>query len=113
MSEPLSPPVVKGSGGKTLPAYLSNGIVGLRVRDNPLTAGMAMVCGFSGLHPEKKIEAAAAAPYPLAADLALNGIWLSDVPHQLTTIDQAYDFATGELTSRVRYQTNEAVADIT
>ena len=98
MSGPLNPPVIKGSGKAELPAYLANGVVGLRVRDNPLAAGMALLCGYSGLHPEKKIEAAAVAPYPSAANLALNGVWLSDVPHQLRVIDQAYDFASGELT---------------
>lgn len=112
MSNPLNPSLVKGSGRRELPAYLSNGVVGLRVRDNPLAAGMALLCGYSGLHPEKKIEAAAVAPYPLAADLALNGIWLSDVPHQLRIIDQAYDFSCGELVSRLRFEVADVAADI-
>jgi len=112
MSDPISPSIVKGSGRKELPAYLSNGVIGLRVRENPLTAGMALVCGFSGLHPEKKIEAAATAPYPLAANLALNGVWLSDVPHQVTVVDQAYDFGSGELTSRLRFEAEGVRADI-
>lgn len=104
MSDPLNPPPVKGSGRKELPAYLANGLVGLRVRDNPLTAGMALLCGYSGMHPEKKIEAAAVTPYPLAVDLAVDGVWLSDVPHQVTVIDQHYDFSNGELTSRLRFE---------
>jgi trehalose/maltose hydrolase-like predicted phosphorylase len=112
MHDPVSPPCVKGSGGKELPAYLANGVIGLRVRDNPLAAGMALLCGYSGLHPQKKIEAAAVAPYPLAADLALNGVWLSDMPHRLTVLDQAYDFATGELTSRLRFEAQGVGADI-
>ena len=103
MSDPLSPSIAKGGGTKELPAYLSNGVIGLRVRDNPLAAGMALLCGYAGLHPEKKIEAAAVAPYPLTGNLALNGVWLSDQPNRLTVIDQAYDFANGELTSRVRF----------
>ncbi|HEY8255551.1 MAG TPA: hypothetical protein VIG39_12970 [Rhizomicrobium sp.] len=112
MSEPLSPPIVKGAGRKELPAYLSNGVVGLRVRDNPLAAGMTMLCGYAGLHPEKKIEAAAMAPYPLAGNIALNGVWLSDVPHQLTAVDQAYDFSNGELTSRLRFEARGVRAEI-
>src|SRR4029079_14724839 len=112
MSSPLSPPSVKGSGIKELPAYLSNGVVGLRVRPNPLAAGMALLCGFSGIHSEKKIEAAAVAPYPLAANLALNGFWLSDEPHRLTVIDQVYDFSNGELTSRVRFHAQGITANI-
>jgi len=54
--------------------------------------------------PAKEIEAAAAAPYPLAVNLAVNGVWLSDVPHLLTVLDQAYDFSNGELTSRLRFE---------
>ena len=38
MSEPFSPSKVKGAGRKELPAYLANGVVGLRVRENPLAA---------------------------------------------------------------------------
>jgi trehalose/maltose hydrolase-like predicted phosphorylase len=112
MTAPLSPSIVKGSGRRELPAYLSNGVIGLRVRDNPLTAGMALLCGYSGLHPIKKIEAAAVAPYPIAANLALNGVWLSDMPHQATVVDQAYDFATGELTSHLRFEAQGIRAEI-
>src|SRR5579883_3021 len=112
MSGPLSPSIVRGAGGKELPAYLSNGVIGLRVRDNPLAAGMALLCGYSGLHPEKKIEAAAVAPYPLAGNIALNGVWLSDVPHLLTVQDQAYDFSNGELTSRLRFEAAGVAAEI-
>src|SRR3569623_1744118 len=109
---PLNPSTVKGSGRKELPAYLANGVVGLRVRDNPLAAGMALVCGYSGCHPEKKIEAAAVAPYPLAGNLAIDGVWLSDAPHRLTVIDQAYDFSSGELTCRLRFTAEGATAEI-
>ena len=112
MSNPLNPSIVKGSGGKALPAYLANGVVGLRVRDNPLAAGMALLCGYSGLHPEKKLEAAAVAPYPLAANLCINGVWLSDLPHLLTAIDQAYDFSNGELLSHVRFAADGVVAEM-
>ena len=36
MSDPLSPPVVTSSGSKELPAYVSNGLIGLRVVDIPI-----------------------------------------------------------------------------
>src|SRR3569623_411048 len=109
---PLNPSTVKGSGRKELPAYLANGLVGLRVRDNPLAAGMALLCGYSGLHPQRKIEAAAVAPYPLAGNLALNGVWVSDVPHQVSVLDQSYDFATGELTTHLRFAAQGVTADL-
>ena len=102
-STPISPPPETGRGERELPAYVSNGLIGLRVRDVPLTAGMAVVSGFAGEHPERRIEAIAAAPYPLAGDLAVNAVWLSDQPHQVQDLAQSYDFATGELTSRFSY----------
>jgi trehalose/maltose hydrolase-like predicted phosphorylase len=112
MSGPINPATVRGGGSNELPAYLANGIIGLRVRDNPLAAGMALLCGFSGLHPERKIEAAAQTPYPLAGNISLNGIWLSDVPHRLTVIQQSYDFSNGELTTRLRFEAAEVTAHI-
>lgn len=100
MDGPINPPVSEGAGRRELPAYVANGLIGLRVRDVPLAAGMALLSGYSGEHAERRIEAAAIAPYPLAADLAVDGVWLSDAPHRVADLEQAYDFATGELTSR-------------
>ncbi|MDO9338466.1 MAG: glycoside hydrolase family 65 protein [Caulobacter sp.] len=100
MPTPLSPPPVKGAGGKELPAYLANGVMGLRIRPQPLKAGMCLVNGFAGEHPERRIEAAAPAPFPLAGDIRLDGRWLSDAPELIRDQEQAYDFASGELTSR-------------
>lgn len=100
MSQPISPAPVVGSGKRELPAYVSNGVIGLRVREVPLTAGLTLLSGYAGEHPERRIEAAALAPYPIAGDIALDGIWLSDVPHQVGDLQQAYDFSCGELTTR-------------
>lgn len=102
MDTPISPPKAEGPLGSSLPAYLSNGLIGLRVRDQPLAAGMALISGYSGEHPVEKIEAAAVAPYPLAGDVKLNGVLLSSASAELAMLDQAYDFATGELTTRTR-----------
>src|SRR5205085_7691631 len=88
--KPLNPDPVRSRGERELPAYVSNGLVGLRVRDVPLAAGMALVSGFAGEHPQRRIEAAAAAPYPLAGDVAINGVWLSDALHQVRDLEQAY-----------------------
>src|SRR3954454_5328355 len=104
MDGPISPPPVVGSAGNELPAYMSNGVVGLKVRDNPLTPGMALLSGFSGEHPERKIEAAAFAPYPVAGDICLGGVWMSDAPQCVRVIDQAYDFSTAELTTRLTFK---------
>lgn len=97
---PINPPPVSGEGDRDLPAYISNGVIGLRVRSQPLQPGMALVSGYVGEDPERRIEAAAPAPYPLVGDIALDGAWLSDLLHQVSQLEQSYDFASGELTSR-------------
>jgi trehalose/maltose hydrolase-like predicted phosphorylase len=112
MSSPISPPPVLGNGQRDLPAYVANGLIGLRIRDMPLAAGMALVSGYTGQHHERLIEAAAVAPYPIAGDLALDGVWLSDVPHQVTELEQAYDFSAGELTTRFTFRAAERAANV-
>lgn len=104
MEDPISPPPVAGGAGRELPAYLSNGVVGLKVRDNPLSPGMTLLSGFSGEHPERKIEAAAFAPYPIAGDISLDGVWMSEASQYVRIVDQACNFSTGELTTRLTFQ---------
>jgi trehalose/maltose hydrolase-like predicted phosphorylase len=99
MTQPISPSPATGQGERELPAYVSNGLIGLRVRPIAVLQGMALVSGYAGEHPERRIEAASTAPYPLAGDIAVGGVWLSDVPQQVHDLRQAYDFLTGELTS--------------
>ena len=70
--------------------------------------GLTLISGYSGEHPQRRIEAIAVAPYPLAGDIQVAGVWLSDAPHAVTIIDQAYDFATGELTSRFEFEASGA-----
>src|SRR5690242_10851942 len=103
MNAPISPPRVQGGGRDELPAYVANGVVGLRVREMPLAAGLTLISGYTGEHARRRIEAIAIAPYPIAADIQLAGVWLSDSPHAVTIVDQAYDFAAGELRSRFEF----------
>src|SRR4029453_18632620 len=112
MDGPIRPPPIIGSAVNQLPAYISNGVVGLKVRDNPLIPGMALLSGFSGEHPERKIEAAAFAPYPIAGDICLDGVWMSDAPQGIRILDQAYDFSTAELTSRMDFKVGSRHAKI-
>jgi trehalose/maltose hydrolase-like predicted phosphorylase len=112
MSQPISPPTVAGSGRQELPAYVSNGLIGLRVRELALTPGMTLVSGFSGEHFERQIEAAAVAPYPIAGDIAIDGVWLSDIPHEAQNLQQDYDFASGELTTRFEFRAEDHLAKV-
>jgi hypothetical protein len=70
-----------------LPAYVSNGLIGLRVLDIPLLPGVTLVNGYVGLHPEVEVEAAAQAPYPLAGDIGIDKVWLRTAPQQARFID--------------------------
>jgi protein-glucosylgalactosylhydroxylysine glucosidase len=112
MTTPISPRPVVGGGSTDLPAYVSNGLIGLRVRDNPLVAGMALLNGFSGEHATRRIEAAALAPYPVAGDIRVNGVSMSDAPQSVRVIDQAYDFATAELTTRLLFAVDSREAAV-
>ena len=104
MSMPLSPAPVTTTARDELPAYVSNGLVGLRVLDIPLFPGFVLVSGFAGLHPAVQVQAAAQAPYPVAGDIGLNGVWLTTSAQQAEFIDQRYDFGIGELTTRFRFR---------
>ena len=112
MSSPISPAPVRGGARNDLPAYVANGVIGLRVREMPLGAGLTLISGYSGEHPQRRIEAIAVAPYPLAGDIQIAGVWLSDATYAVTIIDQAYDFATGELTSRFTFEAGGSKASI-
>lgn len=109
---PINPPDAHGPRNGDLPAYVSNGLIGLRVREVPLIAGMTLVSGLAGEHPERRIEAAAPAPYPLAGDISVDGVWLSDQPWTVTDLVQRYDFSSGELTSRFRYAAAGRTLDV-
>lgn len=99
---PIRPPSATGPRGRDLPAYISNGLIGLRLLEDPLRPGLCIVNGFVGEHHERKIEAAVAAPFPLGLDIAIDGLWASDQVDCLEPVDQAHDFETGELTTRAR-----------
>jgi trehalose/maltose hydrolase-like predicted phosphorylase len=112
MSEPVSPPPVTTALPDDLPPYVSNGLIGLRVLDIPLLSGFTLVNGFAGIDPVVRVGAAARAPYPLAGDLALDGVWLRTFPNQAEFVDQRYDFASGELTTRFRFAAGGKLAEV-
>ena len=109
---PISPPEERGARDGALPAYVANGMIGLRVREMALAPGMTIVNGVVGEDPERRIEAGAPVPYPLEADVCINGVWLSDQPWCVGDLRQTYDFATAELTSRWRAHMAGVIADI-
>jgi trehalose/maltose hydrolase-like predicted phosphorylase len=112
LTSPISPPPAIGGARNELPAYVSNGVIGLRVREMPLAAGLTLLSGYSGQHAQRQIEAIAVAPYPVAGDIQLGGVWLSDAMTAATVIDQSYDFGTGELASRFEFEAGGRKASV-
>src|SRR3954469_4583429 len=110
--DPTSPAVVEGPGDDNLPAYLSNGCLGLRVREVPLQGGVAVVSGLAESHPLSGVEATACAPYPLGGDIQVGGVRLSDFPAQVAAVRQRYDFTCGELVSTFTFATPAANAEV-
>lgn len=112
VSSPINPDPVTTFGDDSLPPYVSNGLIGLRVMDVPLMPGIAILSGLSGEHPVERVESAARAPYPVAGDIGLGGIWLREVPHRVRLVDQRYDFGSGELATRFAFATDAVEAEI-
>src|SRR5689334_17465269 len=81
MSSPLSPAPVTRVGAEDLPAFVSNGVIGMRVLELPIVPGVVIVSGLAGIHPVAQVEAAARAPYPLAGDIGINGVWLREAQY--------------------------------
>src|SRR4051812_22640123 len=94
---PISPAPLGKPRPESLPAYLSNGMIGLRIRAIPLRNGVAIVNGYSGRDPGTQVEATPYAPYPLGGDIAIGASWLSEAPYAIRFEEQAYDFSCGEL----------------
>jgi trehalose/maltose hydrolase-like predicted phosphorylase len=112
VSTPISPPAVTEGGRDELPAFISNGLIGVRVLDIPLLAGVVLVSGYTGLHPVVQVDSAAEAPYPVAGDIAIDDVWLRTSPHQAAFVDQRYDFSNGELRTRFTFAANDTTAHL-
>ena len=94
------------------PAYLANGIVGLRIGKIPLLHASALLNGFYGLHEVEAVEAIAPAPYPVGADININGLWLSQRPDLVVFHRQSYDFTDGELATQFDFRVNSTTVRI-
>src|SRR5213083_1464864 len=86
---PLSPPAVLAWRPEYIPAYLSNGLIGLRAGPIPLTEGVAIVNGLAAIDPVEKGEGFARGPYPIGGDLEIDGAKLSRLPRQTELVAQA------------------------
>lgn len=85
------------------PAYLSNGLVGIRPGPNPLLPAPACVAGFVFLHPEHRVESLSPAPYPLASDIRIGPVSLLESPERCSLTTQRLDMANAELTTDLTF----------
>jgi glycosyl hydrolase family 65 len=110
MSNPISPRPVKDYLPEYLPAYIANGVLGLRCPRIPFLGGVSMVNGFAGLDVRDGLEGFARTPFPLGADVSLDGIRLSQAPQSVAFREQRYDFGRAELTTILDYRIGETTA---
>jgi trehalose/maltose hydrolase-like predicted phosphorylase len=94
------------------PAYVSNGVIGLRVGQLPLSSSIAIVSGFSGVDPQTGVESFSPAPYPVAGDVTVDGVSMRHAAGAVRLVEQSYDFACGELTTRLRFQPGDVGVDV-
>ena len=109
---PISPAPIREYLPGYLPAYLSNGVVGLRAGRIPQLSGLAILNGFAGVDPASGVESFGRVPYPLAGGLEIDGLPLSDAARGAVLEEQAYDFSCGELRTRFDFDTDRARASV-
>src|SRR4051794_32405495 len=112
MPEPLSPDPVRDYRPEYIPAYIANGLIGLRCGRIPFRDGTAMVNGFAGLDVNDGLEGFARVPFPLGADLTINDVRMSHVGQLVRFIEQRYDFARAELTTVLEFDAGDTTAHI-
>ena len=86
------------------PAYLSNGLIGIRPGPNPLAPGATAVSGYVYAHPVHRVECLAPAPYPLTTDIVIGETSLLKQAERVTTRRQTMDMATGELLTEMDFE---------
>jgi protein-glucosylgalactosylhydroxylysine glucosidase len=91
------------------PAYLSNGVIGIRPGPNALARAQACVSGFVFLHPAPRVETLSPAPYPLQTDIRVNGVSLLKRHDSLRVQRQTLDTSCGELTTRMEFAAESGV----
>jgi trehalose/maltose hydrolase-like predicted phosphorylase len=83
------------------PAYLSNGLIGIRPGPNPLARAQTCVSGFVFAHSTHKVESLSPAPYPLETDIRVKEISLLTHSGLLKIQRQTLDMSCGELSTEL------------
>jgi trehalose/maltose hydrolase-like predicted phosphorylase len=91
------------------PAYLSNGLIGVRPGPNPLAPAKTMVNGFIYSDIPYKVVSLSAAPYPLVTDFRVNNITLLGHPELVKVERQTLDMASGELLTEMTFTPSNGI----
>ncbi len=110
MTVPISPSVVTEYRPEYLPAYVANGVVGLRVPRIPQIDSLAILNGFAGIDGASGAEGFARVPYPLAGDLEVDRVSLKTAPERAQLREQSYDFGRGELRTVIDFDAGDVRA---
>lgn len=94
------------------PAYLANGVVGLRLPKFAIVGAAATLCGYVGVNPTEHVEAWVHLPYPLAMDVRIDGRRLSHRPDGARFIRQTLDFSCGEAVTEFAFTVDAVTATI-
>jgi trehalose/maltose hydrolase-like predicted phosphorylase len=92
------------------PAYLSNGLIGIRPGPNPLGKAMTQVSGFVFAHQGHEVESLSPAPYPLETDIRVHGTSLLKRSDLLKVRRQTLDMSCGELITEMSFVPDGGVA---
>jgi len=92
------------------PAYLSNGLIGIRPGPNPLAKANTYVSGFVYTQIPYEVEGLSPAPYPLETDIQVKGISLLRYSDLLRIQRQTLDMTSGELITEMTFAPENGVA---
>lgn len=111
----INPAPVTAWKPEYIPAYLSNGVVGVRAGPIPMAIGLCTVSGLASIQADEGVEGFARAPYPIGGDVVVNGYSLRELQPRCELLEQRYDLSCGELQTRLRFagQRNEQAPLIT
>src|SRR5260370_22948886 len=91
------------------PAYLSNGLIGIRPGPNPLAAAQTCVSGFVSTHSAHRVETLSPATCPLQSDVRVKGSSLLRHPDLVKIRRQTLDMSCGELMTELIFAPGNGV----
>ena len=112
MTTPISPSPVTEYRPEFLPAYVANGVVGLRVPRIPQIDSLAILNGFAGIDGASGAEGFARVPYPLAGALEVDRVSLKTAPERAQLREQSYNFGRGELRTVFDFDAGDVRAEL-